>query len=356
MPSVLPAPAAVEPTAVVPSLKEVKKAAIPTFPPFEYAALYDEAIYGDWRDDIVNKGYAVVPAMAVEKALAIRDRAHSWMEGMGLGYKRDDASTFVQEKLPVNMKGGMIHSYGIGHTDWVWDTRTDPGVLDAFSKVWGTSELVTSFDSAGIFLPSRKDLQDAGRWPHIDQNPFRKGFYCMQGIVNLNYNGPDDGGLLVLEGSHKKMTAFFDETGRTETRSWGPVDWAGFNPDEEEWFFEKGCKWVKVCAQPGDLILWDSRTMHMNCVPTGENDRTNTYVCMAPAKLLSDEDRQKRVQAYENWRPTTHVPFKDIFFRPVHEPVVRPETGLVDPLDTGLPSTPPETTDTIRKLVGALPY
>lgn len=26
-----------------------------------------------------------------------------------------------------------------------------------------------------------------------------------------------------------------------------------------EWLKEKGCEWVKLCAEPGDLIVWDSR-------------------------------------------------------------------------------------------------
>ncbi|GAA5857284.1 hypothetical protein JCM8547_002201 [Rhodosporidiobolus lusitaniae] len=349
-----PAPAAAE-APVFPNLKEGKTDSIPTFPPFEYAHIFNEPKYGDWRDDVATKGYAVVPAIAVEDALKIRDKAHDWLEGFPYGYKRDDPSTFKLEHLPVNMKGGMYHGYGIGHTDWVWETRTAQGVRDAFAKAWGTDELITSFDGASIMLPGRRDVHDAGRWPHIDQNPFREGFYCLQGIVNLNYNGEKDGGLLVLEGSSRLMRQYFADTGRTETRSWGPVDWAGFEPEEEEWFFERGCKWVKVCAQPGDLILWDSRTMHMNCVPVGEVDRTNTYVCMAPAKLMSEEDRQLRVKAFEDWQPTTHVPFASIYLRP-HVPKTREETGLPDPLDTGKPRTDPVVDDVVLKLVGAKPY
>ncbi|GAA6012673.1 hypothetical protein JCM10207_009079 [Rhodosporidiobolus poonsookiae] len=354
MPALVQAPVApAEPAQL--SLKEQKKAEIPTFPPFEYASIFDEANYGDWRDEIVEKGYAVIPAMSVEKALAMRDRAHQWLEDFKLGYKRDDPSTYTRENLPVHVKGGMYHGYGTGHLDWVWECRTEPGVLDAFSKVWGTKELITSFDGASVMLPKRKDVTDAGRWPHIDQNPFRHGFYCLQGILNLNYNGPEDGGLQVLENSHKLMRRHFEETGRTETRSWGPVDWAGFEPEEEEWFFERGCKWVKVCAQPGDLILWDSRAMHMNCTPQSERDRVNTYICMSPAKLCSKEDMQTRIEAFETWQGTTHVPHKDLFTRP-HEPKIRSETGLPDPLDTGVPANKPSINDTILKLVGKVPY
>jgi hypothetical protein len=96
-----------EPVVPVPTLKESKKSSIPVFPPFEYANIFDaDKVYGDFRDDIVQKGYAVVPAIAVEEALALRDEAHRWMEDFNLGYKRDDPSTYVNEKLPVHIKGG----------------------------------------------------------------------------------------------------------------------------------------------------------------------------------------------------------------------------------------------------------
>lgn len=49
------------------------------------------------------------------------------------------------------------------------------------------------------------------------------------------------------------------------------------------------------------------------------------------------------------------MPFGSIFSR-AHEPVKRQETGLPDPLDTGVPRNLPEVNDTVLKLVGALPY
>jgi hypothetical protein len=102
------------PAVAPPSLKETKaaneaKSAIPTFPPFEYASVFNsDKQYGDFRDDIVKKGYAVIPALSVEKALSLRDQAHSWVEGFERGYKRDDPSTFTVQKLPVSVKGGAF--------------------------------------------------------------------------------------------------------------------------------------------------------------------------------------------------------------------------------------------------------
>ena len=179
--------------------------------------------------------------------------------------------------------------------------------------------------------------------------------HVIQGIVNLNDCGPDDGGLLVLEGSSKLVEEYFDIIGRGETRTWGPIDFYAFSEDQEEFFKERGCKWVKVCCEPGDLILWDSRTMHYNCMPKGNKDRVVTYVTMAPAKLLSEEDRRKRKIAFDNYLGTTHVPFDDIAIRP-HVPGIRIETGLPDPEDTGIPKKPRAVNDNLLKLAGVHAY
>lgn len=73
-------------------------------------------------------------------------------------------------------------------------------------------------------------------------------------------------------------------------------------------FYDHGCEWVKVCCEPGDLILWDSRAMHYNVRPTGNRDRTCAYICMAPAKLLSAKDKAARQVAFEQYLGTVSLP------------------------------------------------
>lgn len=36
-------------------------------------------------------------------------------------------------------------------------------------------------------------------------------------------------------------------------------EWYGFPKEGLDWLKEKGCEWVKVNAEAGDLIVWDSR-------------------------------------------------------------------------------------------------
>ena len=55
-----------------------------------------------------------------------------------------------------------------------WEARTEPGVLNVFEKLWGTRELITSFDGFNCSMPNRKDIQWSP-WPHCDQNKRRKG-------------------------------------------------------------------------------------------------------------------------------------------------------------------------------------
>lgn len=151
----------------------------------------------------------------------------------------------------------------------------EPAIIDAFAKLWQTEDLLVSFDGANLTLPT-KDREPVAAWPHVDQSPHRKGMQCVQGILNLATNGPKDGGLIVLKGSSALNEAFF-KTHDTERKTWGPADWFGFTPEEVEWFKDRGCDAIKVCAEPGDLILWDSRTVHYNCLP--ESDAVRSVLC-----------------------------------------------------------------------------
>ena len=38
----------------------------------------------------------------------------------------------------------MYHGYSVSHEKFAWDARLELGVLDAFSEIWGTSNLLVS--------------------------------------------------------------------------------------------------------------------------------------------------------------------------------------------------------------------
>jgi ectoine hydroxylase-related dioxygenase (phytanoyl-CoA dioxygenase family) len=151
----------------------------------------------------------------------------------------------------------------------------EPDLIAAFAKLWETSDLLVSFDGMNLTLPD-KSRKQSHPWPHVDQSPDRPGLQCVQGILNLAPNGPKDGGLVVLQKSHSLNQEFFEQNLKISC----PENWFSFQDKQIKWFEKKGCTWKKVSADAGDLILWDSRTIHYNVLPMG--DALRAVMCESP--------------------------------------------------------------------------
>jgi hypothetical protein len=65
-----------------------------------------------------------------------------------------------------------------------------------------------------------------------------------------------------------------------------------------QWLEQRGFKWEKICAGPGDLIIWDSRLPHYNLSPTRETPRFCVYTCYMPVKDCTQEDLVKKREAF----------------------------------------------------------
>ena len=239
-------------------------------------------------------------------------------------------------------------------------TPSEPNVIAPFAKLWQTDELVVSFDTVNITLPqSIVGAYDSQPWPHCDQAPERKGLVCVQGIVNLSNAGPDDGGLIVMKKSAALFDQFFEEnpvTGPTPWRTAKHKDFHPFHDKDLEWYRERGCELVKVCAEPGDLILWDSRQMHW--AQFGESDvvRTIVYVTYTPAEWMAEEDREKKRDLFEKFETTTHWPHTNLFTH--GKAMVKNAHGEeeVDPLERDEPLTKPVRSERLLQLAGVVPY
>lgn len=80
--------------------------------------------FGDWRDDFFRNGYHVIKgAVPRERADSYRQRMLKWLDSFGLGFDINDKATWVQEHLPMMMKGGMILNYCAAHEAWAWEAR-----------------------------------------------------------------------------------------------------------------------------------------------------------------------------------------------------------------------------------------
>jgi ectoine hydroxylase-related dioxygenase (phytanoyl-CoA dioxygenase family) len=155
-----------------------------------------------------------------------------------------------------------------------------------------------------ISLPlPQEDLDEGdrgGAWPHVDQSPNRRFKHCIQGIMNLAENGPDDGGLMVLEGSLPLYNEYFE----THEEEFMPVEgWTWRDSyhfaakDQLQWFYDRGCSWKKVEAGPGDVILWDSRCIHYGAAARGDRPRVATCEFLVHIPTASTYAYRRLLQA-----------------------------------------------------------
>ncbi|BEI92616.1 uncharacterized protein CcaverHIS019_0502440 [Cutaneotrichosporon cavernicola] len=312
--------------------------------------------------DLERDGYVVVPnVIPEEECAAFREAALEWLESFPYGFKRDDRSTWADEHLPFGTTGGLYNRYAVNHEAFVWRIRTQPGILDVFNQIWGTDDLIASFDGMNTSIPinaisGRTDISQTPAWPHIDQNPRRiDRFELYQGIANMSPNGPDDGGLCVLKGSHLLHDKHFSDIGgfRPEADLGEKENSYRYPPQDFEWYKNHGAEVVKVCANEGDLILWDSRTVHWNRSPTGTQTRFVSYVCYAPRSRMSEDELETKLEVFRNREGTTHWPFMNVIpaRRKVGGIPTRPD-GTPDPADRQRPLHDVKETPEVMRLVG----
>lgn len=309
--------------------------------------------YGDFRDELATQGYTVVKgAIPLGRAQQYQQKAFEWMQSFDSGLDFKNASTWDIERLPIQTKLNTYEHYSVVHEKFMWEARMEPGVLEAFAKVWGTDELLVSFDSLNITLPNLKPVRDP--WPHVDQAPRKRGLHCVQGIINLSHAGPKDGSLIVIPGSHRQIEEFFDT--KTDPSTWEWKDNRYFSKDDMAWFEQRGIKPVKVLAEPGDLILWDSRTIHWGGEPEpAKSDvvRTVIYAAYAPAKMASPEALTEKKKVFSLNGATTHWPHDNIKLRELH--AKRPD-GTLDDRHRSEPLEKAAHTEQLLRLAGVLAY
>lgn len=206
----------------------------------------------------------------------------------GRGIKRNDCRTW-NKWIGQPDTGILFTSGGATHSDFNWNTRLLPGVRKTFAKLWGDNDLLVSFDGANAFRPWKLNPSwiTGGGWYHVDQNsligPSRQGKVCVQGLITYYDVTPDSGGFCAIPGSHRLHDSvcarapgakhMMDFVPLSET---DPVLDAGHrnlgvgqceptaNLSEEDKLLSQVGQPIMVGAKAGDLIIWDSRTVHCN--------------------------------------------------------------------------------------------
>eukprot|EP01065_Artemidia_motanka_P032134 TRINITY_DN39184_c0_g1_i1.p1 TRINITY_DN39184_c0_g1~~TRINITY_DN39184_c0_g1_i1.p1 ORF type:complete len:354 (+),score=84.01 TRINITY_DN39184_c0_g1_i1:65-1063(+) len=249
-------------------------------------------------------GYAVVRGAAgpdeVQQAKELL-----WRELGRYGMERGQGAETWARVSPANPGNGIIWN-DFGQSDMQWYLRALPGIRGGFASIWGTDELITSFDGANIFLPwgKNKRLRTQGSWWHVDQGAKKRGFQCVQGLVTLLDADGSTGGLCVIPGSHHHHEEILTRSGRPRNdfvplRQGDPV-------------LAMPARLVR--AKAGDLVLWDSRTVHCNYPGDGPDRdpddlvRAVGYICMMPRFRASRDVLEQRREMVRQRITTSHWP------------------------------------------------
>lgn len=144
-------------------------------------------------------------------------------------------------------------------------------------------------------------------------------------------------------------------SGPTPWRTAKHKDFHPFTTENLKWYEEQGCELVKVCAGPGDLIMWDSRQIHW--ARFGESDliRTLIYATYTPAKWMTSENILLKREMFHQRNTTTHWPHCNLY---THGEATVDCDGkkVTDPLERDEPVTKLVESERLLKLAGVLPY
>jgi tetratricopeptide (TPR) repeat protein len=210
------------------------------------------------REHLLSEGFAVVRgAVSGTRLAALRAELWEYLEletPMRRGRPETWGGVFSG---PAHL--GLLTWGAIGQASLQWSARTEPAVGAAFETVWGLSggdPLLTSFDGLALFRPPQLDAtwltRPALEWLHVDQGSSKRGMVGIQGQLLLYDQDAASGGLVVVPGSHQRHEELVPEHRRK--------DYVRFDADDARL---DGLGPARlVCAAAGDLVLWDSRTVH----------------------------------------------------------------------------------------------
>jgi len=263
-------------------------------------------------------GFVVIANVLSEKEIAEgKELFWKWMEGLNAGIDPNDTNTWIDANWPAaqRFKTGILHTFGIGQSDFMWYLRTRPQVRNAYEHVWNSRELLTSFDGCAAWRPWREwsEWKTTETWFHVDQDPcINSGLECVQGQVTLMDANEETGGFACIPGSHKEFHKFADIMKNPSPRQLRLAD----NKLKQE--NVQSLQKIMVRSLAGDMILWDSRTMHASTHAVQEPEekaqgliRLTGFICIGPKLPTTSQDvLNKRLAAVNAYQTSGHQHFK----------------------------------------------
>lgn len=299
-------------------------------------------------------GVAIIPNVINEKECNdminnMWDYLEHITKNLDIPINRNDYNSWGSYSKLYFLHSMLIKNFGIGHSKLLWDLRQNSKIIDIFAKLWNvkTEDLLVSFDGASFHFPpekTKKGWNRGGIWLHTDQSYLRNEFECIQSWITAYDVNPGDATLTFLEKSHLYHAKCAEKFNITDKPNWYKL-----TDEHIDYYTSKGCNKRSIKCKKGDLVLWDSRTIHQGQEPLKErleeNFRCVAYLCYTPRSLASKTDLKKKVKCFEDLRTTSHWPHKPKM-NPINPRTYGQELPNINPI------AKPILTDVGRRLAG----
>ena len=271
-----------------------------------------DCLFLDYLD---KNGYVVIKEVASKNEVKMAtDLLWQFLGSDGIGMRREQPSTWTDKRFQKigSRNNGILSFQGIQQSDFLWFIRMLPKVKNVFAGIFETEDLITSFDGANVYRPWHSSTADEHSktecgWWHVDQGKLLHGRHAVQGLVTLRDATAETGGFCVIPGSHFHHKQLLEETQMRSDKNFIYVPPSSQILQQDQ---------ILPICQAGDLLLWDSRTVHCNTPalqdpvtqPTDQLLRAVAYVCMTPTTFASSDVLVKRQQIFELGDGTSHWP------------------------------------------------
>ena len=181
---------------------------------------------------------------------------------------------------------GMLEIY---NHQYLWDTRTDPRVYDAFVDIWDREDLWVTIDRANLNLPGKAKGNSQG-FIHWDvDTTLRPLPIGVQGVLSLAPQDEEVGGFQCVP----ELFSAFEAWERTQPAGRDPM-----HPDTT------GLNIVSVPMDAGDLLIFNSLLAHgVRPNHSANRPRIAQYISMHPADWDNTAEREERIRL---WRELDH--------------------------------------------------
>lgn len=243
-----------------------------------------------WEKHLKEEGYVVIKDILDKEQMDIGFSLFrkDWNR-VSPNFNFDDNNTWEIKNCPLIFNKGMAVFNGFGHSDFMWNLRTNKNIQSIYKNLYKEDDLVVSFDGFSAFFSYK---QKSKPWLHIDQNP-RNTLYSVQGAYNFIKVDQEDAGFLVVPRSHL--------TYKPEVKH--KKNWILCNNPE----FDKDC--VKLLIPDNCFTLWNSKLIHSNIgipVKKKEFNRLTCYITYLPKSLRSEDVKAARIDSYMKGLTTSH--------------------------------------------------